>query len=46
MFTKEDLISVEKMASKDRLSQDEKDIRKTLFSMAKTVKVLYEEYLK
>jgi hypothetical protein len=39
------LISVEKMASKEGLSQDEKDMRKTLFSMSEMVKVLYEDYL-
>jgi hypothetical protein len=38
-------ISKEKMASKEGLYQDEKDMRKTLFAMAEMVKVLYEEYL-
>jgi hypothetical protein len=45
MFTKENLISVEKMAYKEGLSQDEKDMKTTLFSMAEMVKVLYEYYL-
>jgi hypothetical protein len=45
MFTREKHISVEKMASKEGLSQDEKDMRKTLFSMSEMVKVLYEDYL-
>jgi hypothetical protein len=45
MFTKEKDISREKMESKDGLSQDEKDMRKTLFSMSEMVKVLYEDYL-
>ena len=33
------------MASKEGLSQDEKDMRKTLFSMSEMLKVLYEDYL-
>ena len=45
MFTRENLISSVKMVSKEGISQDNKDIRKTLFSMAEMVKVLYEEYL-
>jgi hypothetical protein len=45
MFTREKLILVEKMASKEGLSQDEKDMRKTLFAMVEMVKVLYEDYL-
>jgi hypothetical protein len=45
MFTKENFISVEKMASKEGLSQDEKDMRKTLFATAEMVKVFYEDYL-
>ena len=45
MFTRENLISVEKMASKEGLSQDEKDFRNTLFAMAEMVNVLYEDYL-
>jgi hypothetical protein len=43
MITKD--ISKEKMASKEGLSQDEKEFRKTLFVMAEMMKVLYEEYL-
>jgi hypothetical protein len=38
-------ISSEKMAVKEGLSQDEKDMWKNLFSMSKMVKVLYEDYL-
>jgi hypothetical protein len=34
-----------KMASKDGLSQDEKEFRKTFFAMSKMMKVLYEDYL-
>jgi hypothetical protein len=45
MFTKETLISVEKMAYKEGLSRHEKDIRKTLFAMSEMVKVLCEDYL-
>jgi hypothetical protein len=45
MFTRENLISSVKMVSKEGISQDNKDIRKTLFSMAEMVKVLYENYL-
>ena len=45
MFTREKLISVGKMASTEGLSQDEKDMRKTLFTMSEMVKVLYQDYL-
>jgi hypothetical protein len=45
MFTREELISIDKMVSKEELSQDEKDMRKTLFAMSKMVKVLYEDCL-
>jgi hypothetical protein len=45
MFTRERHISSEKMAVKEGLSQDEKDMWKNLFSMSKMVKVLYEDYL-
>jgi hypothetical protein len=45
MFTREKLIPVEKMSSKEGLSKDEKDMRKTLFSMSEMVKVLYGYYL-
>jgi hypothetical protein len=45
MFTREKLISIEKITSKEGLSQDEKDIQKNLFSMSEMVKVLYEYYL-
>jgi hypothetical protein len=45
MFTREELISIEKMAYKEGFSQDEKDMRKSLFSMSEMVKVLYEDYL-
>jgi hypothetical protein len=45
MFTREKLISVEIMASKGGLYQDEKEMIKTLFVMAEMVKVLYEYYL-
>jgi hypothetical protein len=45
MFPREKLISVEKMVTKEGISQDAKDIRKTLFSMSEMVKVLYEDYL-
>jgi hypothetical protein len=34
-----------KMASKGRLSQDEKEFQKTLFAMSEMMKVLYEDYL-
>jgi hypothetical protein len=45
MLIGEELISREKMASIGGLSQDEKDILKTLIAMSKMVKVLYEDYL-
>jgi hypothetical protein len=45
MFTRERHISSKKMAMKEGLSQDEKDMWKNLFSMSKMVKVLYEDYL-
>jgi hypothetical protein len=45
MLTREELISREKMASTGGLSQDEKDIQNSVFSMAEMVKVLYEDYL-
>jgi hypothetical protein len=45
MFTRERNISSEKMAAKEGLSQDEKDMQKNLFSMSDMVKVLYEDYL-
>jgi hypothetical protein len=45
MFIREKHISSEKMVVKEGLSQDEKDMRKNLFSMSKMVKVLYEDYL-
>jgi hypothetical protein len=45
MFTREELISREKMESIGGLSQDEKDMRKTLLAMSEMVKVLYEDYL-
>jgi hypothetical protein len=35
----------EKMESEEGLSLDEKEFRKTLFSMSEMVKVLYEDYL-
>jgi hypothetical protein len=35
----------EKMASEERLSQDEKEFWKTFFAMSEMVKVLYEDYL-
>jgi hypothetical protein len=35
----------EKMESKEGLSQDEKEFRKTFFSMSEMMKVLYEDYL-
>jgi hypothetical protein len=35
----------EKMASEARLSQDEKEFRKTFFAMSEMMKVLYEDYL-
>jgi hypothetical protein len=35
----------EKMASKEGLSQDEKEFRKNFFAMSEMMKVLYEDYL-
>ena len=35
----------EKMASKEGLSQDEKEFQKTFLSVLEMVKVLYEDYL-
>jgi hypothetical protein len=35
----------EKMASKEGLSQNEKEFRKTFFVMSEMMKVLYEDYL-
>ena len=43
MFTRKNHISKEKMVSKEGLSLDEKDMRKTLFAMSEMVNVLYEE---
>ena len=45
MLTSEEHISRRKMASTGGLSQDEKNFRDSVFSMAKMVKVLYEDYL-
>ena len=45
MFTMERFNSVEKMASKEGIYEDGKDMKKTLFSMSEMVKVLYEDYL-
>jgi hypothetical protein len=45
MFTREELISREKMSSTRGLSQDEKDIRKNHIAMFEMVKVLYEDFL-
>jgi hypothetical protein len=45
MLTREDLILREKMASMGGISQDEKEFINSVFSMAKMVKVLYEDYL-
>ena len=45
MLTREELISREKMASTGELSQNEKEFRDLMFSMAEMVKVLYEDYL-
>ena len=36
----------EKMALEEELSQDEKEFRKTLFTMSEMMMVLYEDYLK
>ena len=35
----------ENMASKEGLSHDEKEFRKTFFTMSKMMKVLYDDYL-
>ena len=35
----------ENMASKEGLSQNEREFQKTFFSMSKMVKVLYDDYL-
>jgi hypothetical protein len=35
----------EKMASEEGLSHDEKEFRKTFFSMLEMMKVLYDDYL-
>jgi hypothetical protein len=35
----------EKMASKEGLSHDEKEFRKTFFAMSEMMKVLYDDYL-
>jgi hypothetical protein len=35
----------EKMASKEGLSQDEKEFRKTFFAMSEMMTVLYKDYL-
>jgi hypothetical protein len=45
MFTREELISREKMESIRGLLQDEKDMRKNILAMSEMVKVLYEYYL-
>jgi hypothetical protein len=45
MLAREEHISRRKMASTRRLSQDEKELRDSVFSMAEMVKVLYEDYL-
>jgi hypothetical protein len=45
MLTREEIISRKKMASTGRLSQNEKEIKDSVFSMAEMVKVLYEDYL-
>jgi hypothetical protein len=34
-----------KMASKEGISQDEKEFRKTFLAMSEMVKILYEDYL-
>jgi hypothetical protein len=36
---------IERMASEEGLSQDEKEFRKTFFAMSKMMKVLYDDYL-
>ena len=45
MLSGEELISRNKMASTGGLSQNEKEFRDSVFSMAEMVKVLYEDYL-
>jgi hypothetical protein len=45
MLAREEHISRRKMASIGGLSQDEKEIIDSVFSMAEMVKVLYEDYL-
>jgi hypothetical protein len=45
MLAMEEHISRRKMASTGGLSQDEKEFRDSVFSMAEMVKVLYEDYL-
>ena len=35
----------ERMASEERLSQDEKEFQKTFFAMSEMMNVLYEDYL-
>jgi hypothetical protein len=35
----------EKMASKEGLSHEEKEFRKTFFAMSEMVKILYDDYL-
>jgi hypothetical protein len=35
----------EKMASKEKLSNEEKEFRKNLFTMSEMMKVLYKDYL-
>jgi hypothetical protein len=45
MLTREELISRKKMASTGEISQNEKEFRDSVFSMAEMVKVLYEDYL-
>jgi hypothetical protein len=45
MLAREEHISRRKMASTGGLSQDEKEFRDSVFSMAEMVKVLYEDYL-
>jgi hypothetical protein len=45
MLSREELISRKKMASTGGLSQNYKEFRDSVFSMAEMVKVLYEDYL-
>jgi hypothetical protein len=45
MFTREELISRDKITSTRGHSQYEKDFLKTLLAMPEMVKVLYEHYL-